>query len=736
MSEEKDLNDSSHLQETDGQESSEEKLKGEEATKNFAEENDLRKEGVSRKKKNSILKIFLLSFGSIMIIGLVLFFSIIYPALSKVPELSGEYTPIVSSKIYDRNGKLITMLHGEENRVIVKIADLPPHVWQSFVAAEDIRFFDHGGIDPRGLLRAMVKNIASGEILEGGSTITQQFVKNALLTQERTFVRKIQEAFLSFEVERRYDKMEILEFYLNQIYFGEGAYGIETAAQLYYGKSAKELSVNEVAVLASIPKFPNGYNPFRDPVGAVDRKDRVLRKMREAGYISGEEEEYYVQEKLKFRTPETSTEIAPYFTDYILQELLQKFGADKVYKEGIEVYTTLDLDLQREAERALISRLPNLFIDDQGKQQAQGSLVCIDPQNGHILALVGGRGDDKYNRATLAIRQPGSAFKPFVYLAALDMGVSPDAMIEDKAVRFGSYEPQNYARKFYGKVSLRAALNMSLNVVAVRLNQFVTPEKTLEYARKMGISTLVESGPYSDANLAMALGGLSRGVSPLEMTAAFGVIANQGVYYPPIAITKVVGRDGEVLFETKTEGREAIPQDVANNLADMMTGVIQSGTGGNAAIGRPAAGKTGTTDDYRDAWFVGFSPDLVASVWIGCDNNVPLPYITGGDLPAVIWGDFMRSAHKDIPVHYFPKPTPIKRDKNAKNGKWIVDSEKALGDDKVTEPLKETSETSKKEKVKESQEGTSKKEGKEKEGSKSQEEKSKRQKPKPVKMEI
>lgn len=661
----------------------------EDTTVEIVGKEELSIEPKQKNKWRNFIKIVLLLSGAFLVVFIVLFFSIIYPALSKVPELKGEYTPIVSSRVYDRNGKLITTLHGEENRIVVTIDQLPPHVWQAFVAAEDIRFFEHGGVDPRGLIRAVWTNLTAGEIREGGSTITQQFVKNALLTQERTFVRKIQEAFLSFEVERRYNKMQILGLYMNQIYFGEGAYGVETASQLYYGKNAKDLTISEAAVLASIPKKPTAYNPFRDPEGAQVRKNLVLAKMVSAGYLDPSEEEKLIQEDAIFKIPEKNAEFASYFSDYVLQELLDKYGADKIYKEGVEVYTTLDIDMQKEAERALISRLPNMFVDDKGIQQTQGALVCIEPSTGSIRALVGGRGTDKYNRAILAERQPGSSFKPFVYLAAIDMGISPEALVEDKEVAFGEYVPQNYARKFYGKVTIRVAFEQSLNVIAVRLNQFVTPEKTVEYAKKLGITTLVESGIYSDVNTAMALGGLSRGVTPLEMASAYGVIANNGVRVPPVIIIKVIDRNGETIFETTSPKKEVVvnPNTTAI-LTDMMRGVISRGTGGNAAIGRPVAGKTGTTDSYKDAWFVGFTPDLATAVWIGCDNNVPLPWITGGDLPAVVWGDFMEKAHRNIPVHDF---SPPKLDQagivTLKDGKVLMSPEKAMGEGQKSDPI-------------------------------------------------
>ena len=640
-----------------------------------------------KEHRRKVLRGLALSLALLLLALCIVFFWIIFPVLSKTPELNGEYRPIASTRLYDRHGKLITTLHGEENRIVVPISELPPHVWKAFVAAEDIRFFEHPGIDARGLVRAIWTNLTSGELLEGGSTITQQFVKNALLSQERTFTRKIQEAVLSFEVERRYDKMKILELYLNQIYFGEGAYGIQTAAQLYFGKDAKDLTVSEAAVLAGIPKRPSSFNPFRDIEGAPARKEAVLMKMIEAGYLTPAGAETAMSEPIKTATERKGPPVAPYFSDYILQELLEKFGADKVYKEGLEVHTSLDLAWQEDAEKIMERRLPKLFIDSNKQQQAQGALVTIDPSNGYIRVMVGGRGTDKYNRAVLAERQPGSAFKPFVYLVAMDMGISPEALVEDKAVAFGSYAPKNYAGKFYGKVTLRTALEQSLNVIAVRLSLYVGPEKVVEYAKKLGITTLVESGPYADTNAATALGGVTNGITPLEMASAYGVLANTGMRYAPHGITKVVDRSGDVIFEDHPRGEQVVSAAATATLVDMMQGVISRGTGAAAGIGRPAAGKTGTTDNYVDAWFVGFTPDLVTAVWIGCDDNSRLPSITGGDVPAVIWGEFMGKAHANIPVHKFPTPKPGEGSIVLKGGKVLSDPEKALGDDKDVKPL-------------------------------------------------
>ena len=515
------------------------------------------------------------------------------------------------------------------------------------------------GIDPRGIGRAVWSNLTSRDLAEGGSTITQQLAKNALLSQERTLKRKIQEAFLALQIERQFTKTEILEMYLNQIYFGQGAYGVESAAYVYFGKSVENLNLAECAMLAGIPKSPNYYSPHNNIKAAKERQAVVLDQMVKYGYISQETADKTKTDEVKLVTRSTATNTeASYFIDYISQLLIDKYGADAVYKEGLKIYTTMDIDMQRAAEKAM-KDLPTYRNDENGIKQPQGALVAIDPRTGYIKAMVGGRGNDQFNRAVLAERQPGSAFKPFVYLAALESGMTPATIIDDKSISFGSWTPVNYDGKNHGHVSLRTALEQSLNIVAVKVAQQVTPEKVIYYAQQLGISTLVTTGYTSDRNLAMALGGLTRGVTPLEITSAYGVLANQGIKADPVAIIKVVDRNGKVLEQYQSKEKAVLNERSAYLLTDMMRGVLTNGTGTGANIGRPAAGKTGTTNDYKDAWFVGFTPDLVAAVWIGCDADGYLAGITGGSTPATIWRNFMTAALANSPPREFVRPNGI-----------------------------------------------------------------------------
>lgn len=583
-------------------------------------------------------------------------------SLQSMPGLKGDIRPAASSQIFDSNGTPIATLHASENRLPVSINKIPKDLQNAFIATEDARFYQHMGVDPKGILRAVWSNITNHGVSEGGSTITQQLAKNALLSQEQTIKRKIQEAFLSLQIEQQYTKTEILEMYLNQIYFGQGAYGVQAAAKVYFGKNVEDLTLGECAMLAGIPKSPNYYSPFNNLKAATERQATVLEQMVKYGYLDNATAAKTAAAKLTLatRTAEKTSEhqLAPYFVDYVLQQLIDKYGADAVYKDGLKIYTTLDSDMQNAAEDAM-KKLPPLRTDSNGIVQPQGALVAIDPHTGYIKAMVGGRGNDQFNRAVLAERQPGSAFKPFVYLAAVENGLTTSSIIDDSEVQFNGWSPRNYDGKLHGKVTLRTALEQSLNIPTVKLAQQVGPDKPIYYAQQMGISTLVTSGNVNDRNLAMSLGGLTRGVTPLEIASAYGVFANRGIRAEPVSIIKVVDRNGKVLEQHTPKEKAVINERSAYIITDILKGVILRGTGTAANIGRPAAGKTGTTSDYKDAWFVGYTPDLSASVWMGYDNEGNLNGITGGNLPAEIWRTFMSKALAKIAARDFIRPGGI-----------------------------------------------------------------------------
>ncbi len=610
------------------------------------------------KKKSPIRRFF-------WILGILIFLIVagagcgfISATMSSLPDVAN-VRPAASSQIYDVNGNLITTVHSTENRLPVKLSDVPKNLQNAFIATEDSRFYSHHGIDPVGILRAIWVNIAHDGVAEGGSTITQQLARNAFLTQDRTLKRKIMEAMLALRIEQHYTKDQILEMYLNQIYFGQGAYGVQAAAHVYFGKDVKDLDLAQCAMLAGLPQSPNYYSPFNNLQAGKARQAVVLGQMVKYGYIDQATADKAKDADLgllsKAEKPHNDN-AASYFVDYVIQLVADKYGDDAIYKDGLKIYTTLDMKAQEAAVKAM-DNLPTFYTDKNGLKQPQGALVAINPHNGYIVAMVGGRGNDSFNRAVLAERQPGSAFKPFVYLTAIQQGMTPGDTVEDAPITFNGWSPQNYERTFQGTVTLRYALQHSLNVPAVRIADKVGMSNVLKLAQSMGISTLVTSGNPNDNNLAAALGGLTHGVKPIDMATAYAVLANGGMKVTPIAITKIVDRNGQVVEENSMDEKHVVDAKDAYVITNMLESVIKGGTGGGAAIGRPAAGKTGTTDDSKDAWFVGYTPDLVAAVWMGDDYGTQtLNGTTGGTIPATIWHDFMSAALANTPASDFPVP--------------------------------------------------------------------------------
>ena len=575
-------------------------------------------------------------------------------------DIEDSLRPDAASQYFDDKGELIYTTASEERRIPVSLDKMPKHLQEAFISIEDARFYEHGGIDIRGTARALVVTLTCGDV-QGGSTITQQLAKNAFLTNERTITRKIKEAFIARQLEERYTKDEILNMYLNRIYFGQGTYGVECASLYYFGKHVENIDLAEAATLAAIPKSPNYFNPLENPKASKERQELVLDQMVKYGYITQAQADEAKAEKIAVHVSETQDkkEYLSYFFDYCNQFIIDKFGADALYKGGLKIYTTINSDMQQAAVDAL-QYLPNYYTDDNKLTQPQVALVSLDPTTGYIKAMIGGRAEDKFNRAIMAVRQPGSSFKPFVYLTAMDNGFTPASVVEDKETEFAQgWTPQNSDLKWHGKVSLRTALTRSMNVPTVLVAQQVGVDKILQTAKNLGITTLVEDGAYSDANLAMALGGLSKGVIPVEMAAAYGAIANGGVYVKPIGILKIEDRNGKVIFENKTERREAVDPRAAYLTVDMMKGVFVNGTAAGAGIGRPAAGKTGTTDDFKDAWFVGFTPNLSTAVWIGDDNGRALEYMYGSMQPLSIWRSYMVNAVANLPAVDFVRPSGV-----------------------------------------------------------------------------
>lgn len=622
-------------------------------------------------------------------------FGYIFAAYQSLPAVGNNMRPAVSSQVFDSHGRLITTLHSDQNRLPIDINKVPQNLQNAFIAAEDNRFYEHIGIDPIGIFRAIFANLTNRGIAQGGSTITQQLAKNAFLSQEQTLKRKIQEAMLALEIEHKYSKKEILEMYMNQIYFGQGAYGIQTAAKTYFNKDVNELTLTQCAMLAGLPKSPNYYSPFNNLNEAKKRKNVVLDQMVKYGYVSAAEAEDAKNQDLGLSKSHQSKEADEYasFIDYVSQQVAKKYGDDALYKEGLKIYTTMDVDKQHAAVRAM-RNLPNNYTDENGLTQPQAAIVSIDPKTGHILAMVGGRGQDSFNRASMAVRQPGSAFKPFVYLTALQHDMTPDTTMDDQPVTYGSWSPKNAGGSYSGTMTLSDALAHSVNTIAVQLADKVGTKNIIANAKKMGITTL----DAKDDNLAMALGGLTKGVTPLEMASAYGTFANKGVHVKPTAIVKILDRDGNVLEDASTLEKEETKTRVmsereAYEMTTMLEGVIDHGTGTAAAIGRPAAGKTGTTDDNKDAWFVGYTPDIVTAVWIGDDTGShSLGEIYGGTIPAEIWKDYMSSATSDESGGDFSAPSGMERRKETTSSSSYSNSVRS---DDREEPKKKSATTEK-----------------------------------------
>jgi penicillin-binding protein 1A len=527
----------------------------------------------------------------------------------------------------------------------VGIASLPPYLPQAVIAVEDRRFYDHFGVDLRGLARASWRNFRAGRIVEGGSTITQQLAKNLFLSPERTIRRKVQEILLALWLEHRFTKDQIFSIYLNRVYLGAGAYGVDAAARRYFGKSAREVSLYEAALLAGLLKAPSRLNPLRNPDQADARTGLVLVAMQATGAISEAE-----AESAKAGGATASIAVkgwAPYFADWIMAQLSGYLGG---IGTDVSVTTTLDPALQRIAEEELQALLAQ---SGAARGVSQAAVVILD-KNGAVRAMVGGQDyrESQFNRASQALRQPGSAFKPFVYLAGLETGVyTPDTKVLDAPIDIAGWRPRNYADKYYGEVTLRESFARSLNSVAVRITDQVGPKKVAAAAQRLGVTTELA------ANGSIALG--TSEVTLLELTAAYAAFANQGYGVWPHGIREISGARGQMLYrrqELAEPSRLVAPEDV-RDMVDLMTAAVAWGSGKAANPGRWSAGKTGTSQGFRDAWFLGFSGPLIAGIWMGNDDNAPMKGVTGGSLPAQLWGRIIRRALEGQPDEPFADPT-------------------------------------------------------------------------------
>lgn len=612
----------------------------------------------------AIIAYLALFLATVLIGGAVGF--ILYTAWD-LPEVQAleSYRPSITTRVYSDSNQLLAEFF-VENRTPVILADVPEALIRALVATEDTRFYSHRGLDYRGIARALYRNVRSGRILEGGSTLTQQLAKVLFLTPERSYLRKIKEMALALKIEQRYTKQEILTLYLNQIYFGSGAYGVEAAAQTYFGKQAKDLSLAECALLAGIPRSPKYYSPFKSRESAFSRRAHVLNRLVATGNITGDQAREAsrtplpVQPAVQHKGPAP----APYFVEYIRQKVEERFGSSILYSGGLNIYTSINTTLQGHAEQALIAGLaklePKLDRKHKRLQPLQAAIIVLDPATNHILAMVGGRDFSKsqFNRAWQALRQPGSAFKPIVYAAAVERGFSATDMLDDAPMSIKvdakkTWTPENFTRTYQGDVTLRKALAQSLNIPTVRLMSKIGIEETIRYARTLGIKSPLK------AVFPLALG--SSDVTLLELTAAYSVFANGGVRLEPVAILSITDSSGRVLSSSDQPPVQAMKPETAFIITNLLKGVIERGTGWKAReLGRPAAGKTGTTNDYRDAWFIGYTPSLVAGVWVGFDDQRSLgPKATGSRAALPVWLDFMKQAHMNQEPVDFSIPNGI-----------------------------------------------------------------------------
>lgn len=595
----------------------------------------------------------------LILVGSSLLYYILLKELPSIAALK-DYRPSIASRVYADDGELIDEFFAED-RKLIKISDVPKVVIQAFVAAEDTRFFQHKGVDWQSITRAFYKNIEAGHIVQGGSTITQQVAKSLYLSSEKSYLRKIKEAILAYKIDKYLTKEEILNLYLNFIYLGHGTYGIEATSQSFFGKSARYLNLPQAALLASLPKAPNNYSPYLHFDKAKQRQAYVLDRMVEDGYITPREREDALKAPLNLRSIRPKDKIAPYFVENVRRYVLDKYGSDVLYKEGLEIYTTLNIKMQKAARYAVEKGLSELE-QRQGypKGLVQGALLCMEASTGAIKSMVGGRNFRKseFNRATQSKRQAGSAFKPFIYTAAFDKGMTPATVIVDEPLVFQDnagniWKPMNFDGEFHGPNTLRNALVFSRNIITIKLLQNIGVDYASAYAANMGIVSPLAK------NLSLALG--TSGVTLQEMVRAYGVLANQGIRVNPIFIKKIVDRTGHVFEENRTVSEQVIDPRIAFMTAYIMQDVVESGTGRVVrSINRPVAGKTGTTDDMRDAWFMGFTPSLVTGVWVGFDKEKTLgKEEVGGRAAAPIWLYFMEKALLGKPVEIFPVPEGI-----------------------------------------------------------------------------
>lgn len=580
----------------------------------------------------------------------------------EVPEVADlkNYKPNLSTAVYDSAGSLVSQLYAEQ-RTMVRIADIPVNLQNALISKEDPNFYQHSGFDLKGIIRAAVNNTIHGKVVEGGSTITQQLASSLFLSKERSLTRKIKELLLALQIEKYYTKQEILELYFNQVYFGHGAYGCEAAARTYFGKHINELNLQECAMLAALPQAPSRYDPYKNPDIAAEKRNLVIDKMEEHGYITAGEKDYAISQPITLSKLEVKN--APYFVEYIRQQLEGTYGNTVIYKGGLKVYTTLNAKLQDIAQAAFnkhIKAIQERVEKAAGKpldEPLQGAMIAMNPHTGEIKVLIGGvdYGSSEFNRAVQAKRQTGSAFKPIVYTAAIENGFRVSDVIIDSPIVFQNddgtqWKPENFSGRFTGPMIILNALTHSVNVVTVKLLNQIGVVTAKKYARKLGITSPLAS------DFTLGLGSSS--VSLLELVTAFCPLANGGMAVSPLSVLNVKDSGGKTLEQHSPQINEALAPSTAYIMTYMLENVVNKGTAKiirSMGFSGPCAGKTGTTNDSTDAWFIGYTTDLVVGVWVGLDDKESLGRnMTGGAIAAPLWADFMLNAfgasNQEFPV--------------------------------------------------------------------------------------
>ena len=612
---------------------------------------DIARENISRKKENKFfanLKLFVLTMTALMLAGFVA----LNLYLSSLPPIENleDYKPNIVTKFYSQDGEVIkTFTAYTYDRVDLK--DVPEELKNALIATEDKNFYRHNGYDIFGIIRSSIQNVVARRAVQGASTLTQQLARILFLSNERTITRKIKELEVSARIEKTISKDQILEMYLNNVYLGAGAYGVSAASKIYFNKKLNQLTLPELALIAGLPQAPSVYNPYNNKNLAIQRRNQVLKRMLTMKYISQEDYDKAIQADLKLSTiPQIyTTNRAPYFSDYVIKEM-EKLGFTEtdIIHGGYKVITTLDSKAQDAANESILRNMKSWGLTNVSQQAAVFSFSPID---GRILVYAGGKnyGESQFDRVTQAIRPPGSAFKPILYAAAMEKGISPNDLVDDSPITIGNWSPHNSSHKYRGKIPVYKALMISSNVCAARIIQEVGIRSVIQLAKVLGISTPLEY------DYTISLG--SNGVKMFEFVRAYGAFANGGYVVQPYAIERIEDSRGRVLYRAgKTKSSHQLSLKTAAEMTAMMKTVIISGTGTGANIGKPAAGKTGTTDDYKDAYFVGYTPDIVTGVWVGDDNNKKINGLYGGTLPAKIWKEVMTVATRDLGAKDFDYP--------------------------------------------------------------------------------